>query len=42
MAWGYPERRIVDRPAGKEQWIWPGGRRKAWLEDDRVVRFEAK
>jgi len=42
MAWGYPERRIVDRPAGKEQWIWPGGRRKAWLEDDRVVRFEAR
>jgi hypothetical protein len=40
MAWGQPERRIVDRPAGKEQWIWRGGRRKAWLEDERVVRFE--
>lgn len=40
MAWGPPERRILDRPAGKEQWIWPGGRRKAWFEDDRVVRFE--
>jgi hypothetical protein len=42
MAWGYPERRIVDRPAGKEQWVWPGGRRRAWLEDERLVRFEAR
>jgi hypothetical protein len=42
MAWGYPERRVVDRPAGKEQWIWPGGRRKAWLEDERLVRFEGR
>jgi len=42
MAWGYPEKRIVDRPAGTEQWIWPTGRRKAWLEGDRLVRFESR
>jgi len=42
MAWGYPEKRIVDRPAAREQWIWPGGRRKAWFEDDRLARFEAR
>ncbi len=42
MAWGYPEKKIVDRPAGKEQWIWPGGKRRAWLEDDRLVRFEGR
>jgi hypothetical protein len=42
MAWGYPEKRIVDRPAAREQWIWPGGRRKGWFEDDRLTRFEAR
>lgn len=42
MAWGYPWKRIVDRPAAKEQWIWPGGKRKAWFEDDRLVRFEGR
>jgi hypothetical protein len=42
MAWGAPERKILDRPAAKEQWIWPGGRRKAWLEDGQLVRFEAR
>lgn len=42
MAWGHPEKRIVDRPAGREQWIWPGGRRRAWFEEDRLVRFESR
>jgi hypothetical protein len=40
MAWGQPERMVVDRPGGKEQWIWAGGRRRAWLEDERLLRFE--
>lgn len=42
MAWGYPERKVLDRPAGKEQWTWPGGKRKAWFEDERLVRFEGR
>jgi len=42
MAWGYPEKRVLDRPAGKELWTWPGGKRRAWLEDDRLVRFESR
>jgi len=42
MAWGHPEKRILDRPSGKEQWLWPGGRRKAWFEDDRLIRFEGR
>ncbi|MBI5069786.1 MAG: hypothetical protein HZB56_16250 [Deltaproteobacteria bacterium] len=42
MAWGYPEKRVVDRPAGKELWTWPGGKRRAWLEDERLVRFETR
>ncbi len=42
MAWGYPEKRVLDRPAGKELWTWPGGKRRAWLEDERLVRFEGR
>ena len=26
MAWGYPERKVIDRPAGAEEWSWPAGR----------------
>lgn len=40
MAWGLPERKRIDRPAGTEEWFWPGGRRRAWFLDDRLVRFE--
>src|SRR6266496_333523 len=29
MAWGYPEKKVIDRPAGTEEWTWPAGRRKA-------------
>lgn len=42
MAWGYPEKKVVDRPAGTEHWIWPTGRRRAWLERDQLVRFESR
>lgn len=40
MAWGVPERKWIDRPAGNEEWIWPGGKRRAHLHDDRLVRWE--
>ncbi len=40
MAWGLPERRRIDRPAATEEWIWPGGKRKAFFQDERVVRWE--
>lgn len=40
MAWGMPERRRIDRPARTEEWAWPGGRRRAFLADDRLVRWE--
>jgi hypothetical protein len=39
MAWGLPERKRIDRPAGTEEWTWPGGKRKAFLRDDRVERI---
>jgi hypothetical protein len=41
MAWGLPERKKIDRPAGSEEWIWPGGTRKAFLQDERLVRWES-
>lgn len=40
MAWGVPERKRIDRPARTEEWIWPGGKRRASLHDDRLVRWE--
>jgi hypothetical protein len=40
MAWGVPERKRVDRPAGTEEWIYPGDKRRAFLRDDRVEKLE--
>jgi hypothetical protein len=42
MAWGFPERKRVDRPAHSEEWIWPGGKRHAYLQDDKLTRWEPK
>ena len=41
MAWGYPEKKVIDRPAGTEEWSWPEGRRKAFLRDGKLVRWVA-
>jgi hypothetical protein len=40
MAWGLPERKKIDRPAATEEWTWPAGKRKAFFQDDRLVRWE--
>jgi hypothetical protein len=40
LAWGLPEKKRIDRPAGTEEWTWPGGKRRAFLRDDRVERLE--
>jgi hypothetical protein len=40
MAWGLPERRKLDRPAATEEWTWPGGKRRAFFQDDRLVRWQ--
>jgi hypothetical protein len=40
MAWGLPERRRIDRPAATEEWIWAGGKRKAFFLDERLQRWE--
>ena len=30
MAWGLPERKHIDRPAGTEEWTWPGASCVTW------------
>ncbi len=40
MAWGMPERKRIDRPAGTEEWSWPDAKRRAFLLDERLVRWE--
>jgi hypothetical protein len=40
MAWGLPEVKKIDRPASTEEWTWPGGKRRAFFQDDRLVRWE--
>lgn len=42
MAWGVPEKKLIDRPASTEQWTWPGGKRRASFQDDRLVRWEPR
>ncbi|HEX9051173.1 MAG TPA: hypothetical protein VF841_11635 [Anaeromyxobacter sp.] len=40
MAWGLPEVERIDRPAATAEWTWPGGKRRAFFQDDRLVRWE--
>jgi hypothetical protein len=40
MAWGYPEKKVIDRPARTEEWSWSGGRRRAWFSGGQLARFE--
>jgi hypothetical protein len=40
MAWGHPEKKVIDRPANSEEWRWPGGKRKAAFRDGKLVRWE--
>jgi hypothetical protein len=39
MAWGLPDRIVVDRPARTEDWTWTGGKRRAFFQDDRLARW---
>jgi hypothetical protein len=40
MAWGLPEKKKIDRPAATEEWTWPAGKRRAFFQDERLVRWE--
>jgi hypothetical protein len=41
MAWGYPDRIVMDRPARTEEWSWTNSTRKASFQDDRLVRVDS-
>jgi hypothetical protein len=41
MAWGYPDRIVMDRPARTEEWYWTNSTRKAVFQDDRLVRLDS-
>jgi hypothetical protein len=40
MAWGVPEKVRIDRPAATEEWAWWGGKRRAWFQDGKLLRWE--
>jgi hypothetical protein len=40
MAWGRPELRKIDRPSGSETWSWPGGKRRARFQDEKLVGLD--
>lgn len=40
MAWGFPDRIVMDKPARSEEWFWNNSTRKASFQDDRLVRQE--
>jgi hypothetical protein len=42
MAWGFPDRMVIDQGSSTEEWSWGGGDRKATFQDDRLVRFTRK
>jgi hypothetical protein len=43
-SWGYPERvvRTLEGTLRNEEWIYPGGKRRAFLSDGRLVRVEER
>jgi len=40
MAWGVPEKIRIDRPAATAEWAWPAGKRRAWFQDGKLLRWE--
>jgi hypothetical protein len=40
MAWGVPEKIRIDRPAATAEWAWPAGKRRAWFQDEKLLRWE--
>jgi hypothetical protein len=39
MAWGVPEKIRIDRPAATAEWAWPAGKRRAWFQDEKLLRW---
>jgi len=42
MAWGQPERKVLEPPSSREEWLWPGAHRQARLEDGRLVSWSER
>jgi hypothetical protein len=42
MSWGYPERKVIDRPGGTEEWSWSEGKRRAWFKDGKLLRWSPR
>jgi len=42
MAWGFPDRMVIEQASSTEEWSWSGGDRRATFLDDRLVRFSRK
>jgi hypothetical protein len=42
MAWGFPDRIVIDKPSRSEEWFWNNSTRKASFQDDRLVRLEGE
>ncbi len=42
MSWGYPEKKVIDRPGATEEWTWPGGKRRASFKDGRLLRWSPR
>jgi hypothetical protein len=42
MAWGTPEKKKIDRPAATEEWTWPGGKRRAFFQDEKLARWDPR
>jgi hypothetical protein len=42
MAWGYPQKKVIDRPNGTEEWSWSSGARRAFLQTGRLQRWERR
>jgi hypothetical protein len=42
MAWGQPERKVLEPPSSREEWLWPGAHRQAQLEDGRLVSWSER
>jgi hypothetical protein len=37
MAWGFPAKKVIDRPEETEAWTWAGGRRTAFFRGGRLM-----
>jgi hypothetical protein len=42
MAWGYPEKKVIDRPSNSEEWSWAEGRRRATFSEGKLASWRPR